>query len=131
MVEMKKVWSRPLTVVQNFEANEYVAACYSGTCNITCGPYYSWNDKDGDGQVDYDLNPLNPSNEVNLWEPVAMSNKACDAEFNGAGSITPVAYYDEAQNKWCSAWYFKGITPQTGRLSTHVTDNYTVTNASC
>ena len=27
MVEMKKVWSRPLTVVQNFEANEYVAAC--------------------------------------------------------------------------------------------------------
>lgn len=26
MVEMKKVWSRPLTVVQNFEPNEYCAS---------------------------------------------------------------------------------------------------------
>lgn len=43
MVEMKKVWSRPLTVVQNFEANEYVAACgasgtvYKFTCNAGGG----------------------------------------------------------------------------------------------
>lgn len=43
MVEMKKVWSRPLTVVQNFEANEYVAACgdenkvYKFTCDAGGG----------------------------------------------------------------------------------------------
>ena len=43
MVEMKKVWSRPLTVVQNFEANEYVAACgdkgtvYKFECNAGGG----------------------------------------------------------------------------------------------
>ena len=47
MVEMKKVWSRPLTVVQNFEANEYVAACgdkgtvYKFECNAGGG---SWGD---------------------------------------------------------------------------------------
>lgn len=45
MVEMKKVWSRPLTVVQNFEANEYVAACgdenkvYKFKCDAVSG---SW-----------------------------------------------------------------------------------------
>ena len=43
MVEMKKVWSRPLTVVQNFEANEYVAACgdenkvYKFKCDAVSG----------------------------------------------------------------------------------------------
>lgn len=43
MLEMKKVWTRPLTVVQNFEANEYVAACgdenkvYKFKCDAVSG----------------------------------------------------------------------------------------------
>lgn len=31
-----KVWKRPRTEVQKFEANEYVAACGSGTIKFTC-----------------------------------------------------------------------------------------------
>lgn len=53
MVEMKKVWSRPLTVVQNFEANEYVAACgdteygvYKFKCDAPRGNLYYY---DGNG----------------------------------------------------------------------------------
>ena len=46
MIEMKKVWSRPLTVVQNFEANEYVAACgdkgtvYKFKCDANSGGFF-------------------------------------------------------------------------------------------
>lgn len=45
----KKVWKRPFTEVQKFEANEYVAACYHGVCNITG---YVFNDTNGNGQYD-------------------------------------------------------------------------------
>ena len=31
---MKKNWEMPKTVVQRFEPNEYVAACYSVVCNV-------------------------------------------------------------------------------------------------
>lgn len=55
MIEMKKVWSRPLTVVQNFEANEYVAACgdkgtvYKFECNAgEKGHRYAVKDSNGD-----------------------------------------------------------------------------------
>lgn len=42
---MEKVWRKPHAVVQKFEANEYVAACITGT--IQCGypgdpNYYGW-----------------------------------------------------------------------------------------
>lgn len=45
----RKVWRRPLTKVQKFEANEYVAACYHGVCNISG---YVFNDTNGNGQYD-------------------------------------------------------------------------------
>lgn len=45
----RKVWRRPLTEVQKFEANEYVAACYHGVCNISG---YVFNDTNGNGQYD-------------------------------------------------------------------------------
>ena len=31
---MKKIWEAPRTVVQGFEPNEYVAACYTLVCAI-------------------------------------------------------------------------------------------------
>ena len=48
----RKVWRRPLTEVQKFEANEYVAACYSVVCNVNAANevekitvlYYHYND---------------------------------------------------------------------------------------
>ena len=45
----RKVWRRPLTKVQKFEANEYVAACYHGVCDISG---YVFNDTNGNGQYD-------------------------------------------------------------------------------
>ena len=52
----RKVWRRPLTKVQKFEANEYVAACYHGVCNISG---YVFNDTNGNGQYDPDVDRYN------------------------------------------------------------------------
>ena len=30
----KKMWKQPMAVVQKFEANEYVAACWNVTCSV-------------------------------------------------------------------------------------------------
>ena len=49
---MKK-WVRPLTEVQNFVANEYVAACgetnkvYKMNCNAPAGDLYYYPNRDG------------------------------------------------------------------------------------
>lgn len=57
MVEMKKVWSRPLTVVQNFEPNEYCASScgeekkvYNFTCDAPAGWLFYY--PNGDGAID-------------------------------------------------------------------------------
>lgn len=46
---MKKAWSTPLLQTEVFEANEYIAACYTGVCNIT-GEVYM--DANGNGVYD-------------------------------------------------------------------------------
>ena len=56
----RKVWRRPLTEVQKFEANEYVAACYHGVCNISG---YVFNDTNGNGQYDPDVDRCDPSGD--------------------------------------------------------------------
>lgn len=61
-----RVWRRPLTKVQKFEANEYVAACYHGVCNISG---YVFNDTNGNGQYDPGVDRYN------------YYNTACDHEY--------------------------------------------------
>lgn len=41
---MKKTWEVPVICVQQFEANEYVAACWSVACSVGFGNYggYDW-----------------------------------------------------------------------------------------
>lgn len=62
----RKVWRRPLTEVQKFEANEYVAACYHGVCNISG---YVFNDTNGNGQYDPGVDRYN------------YYNTACDHDY--------------------------------------------------
>lgn len=41
---MKKRWETPKAMVEEFEANEYVAACWTVACNVGNGNYgdYGW-----------------------------------------------------------------------------------------
>lgn len=52
-MEMKKAWTRPLTTVQQFDANEAISACgdsgvvYKFECNAPGGDVYYYPDSDG------------------------------------------------------------------------------------
>ena len=54
---MKKIWSAPEAIAEQFTANEYVAACgdenkvYKFTCNARRGDLYA--DRDNDGDMDF------------------------------------------------------------------------------
>ena len=37
---MKKAWSAPMLQTEVFEANEYIAACYTGVCDISGEGFY-------------------------------------------------------------------------------------------
>ena len=115
---MKKAYVRPVMAEETFKANEYVATCYSGKCDVTCKSYYHWYDTDRDGRVDPE--------ERGLW-PIS-SNRACEAEFNEKGMITPVAWLDDGE--WRTGVCFVAETPKDGDLSTHVSSSITKTNAS-
>ena len=115
---MKKEYVKPAMESEVFISNEYVAACYSGECDVTCGSYYSWYDADGDERVDPgELGPL----------PIS-GNIACKAEFNEKGMISPVAWFDAGE--WRTGYCFVAETPKNRRYSTHVSSSITETNAS-
>lgn len=73
MVEMKKVWSRPLTVVQNFEANEYVAACgdteygvYKFECDAPEGTLYYYDNSGNAHYVGFTYHPCGETHEASV-----------------------------------------------------------------
>ena len=45
---MKKEYVKPAMESEVFISNEYVAACYSGKCDVNCGDYFHWHDLDKD-----------------------------------------------------------------------------------
>lgn len=47
---MKKQWASPRVLVQAFEANEYVAACWKIKCNVPTG--YGFIDNNGNDRYD-------------------------------------------------------------------------------
>lgn len=52
----KKIWTRPLAEVEQFMANEYVAACWKINCNVPDG--YGYTDNNGNGKYDYNTDTL-------------------------------------------------------------------------
>lgn len=101
----RKVWRRPLTKVQKFEANEYVAACAYGVCNING---YVFEDNNGNGVID-------------SGDDYIYSNDACRSPFivQGVDSPTPennVLVFGSDQVEWGYRWvgiiripYVKGV----------------------
>lgn len=67
---MKKEWVRPLTTVQCFEADEYVAACgdenkvYKFKCDAPAGPLYA----DGEGLLGNSYHPCSATHDAKVSE---------------------------------------------------------------
>ncbi len=95
----RKVWRRPLTEVQKFEANEYVAACYHGVCNISG---YVFNDTNGNGQYDSGVDQYN------------YYNTACDHDYwiEGQDAQLPnknAFVFQDRERKWVQTGDWHGI----------------------
>lgn len=117
---MKKEYVRPMMISEAFVANEYVATCYSGVCDVNCDDFYIWNDTNGNGEYD--------NGEKGAW--VAKGNWGCEQSFNAEGDIRPVVWFKHDRVPY-TGWYFIGpdyYDPE--ETSTHVTTSYKVTNAS-
>lgn len=112
---MKREYVKPVMMGEAFVANEYVATCYSGKCDITGRNFYEWNDKNNNGKVD----------QGELGDLVVWGNDACSKSFNAEGNVKRVATLQGF--KWVTGWYFESYD---GKKDTHVTSGYTVTNAS-
>lgn len=69
---MKKMWNTPRTIVQNFEPNEYVAACFQLVCH-----------RGSEGNP-YDLGYWNGVNETNgvTHSPIGTPHTCADASAN-------------------------------------------------
>lgn len=96
-----RVWRRPLTMVQKFEPNEYVAACAYGVCNMDG---YVFHDYNGNGRIDD-------------GDDYIYSNDACDSPFvvQGVESTVPknnVLVFGSDQLEWGWFWgipYVEGV----------------------
>lgn len=70
MKSMKKIYESPKAYVEEFTPNEYVAACYTGHCNISG---YVFSDTNGDGVY-------NPKTDTYKYK-----NTACNEPYSITG----------------------------------------------
>lgn len=87
---MKKIWSAPEAVAEQFAANEYVAACYLVKCDVPSGRGL-YNESNGVPGLQMESNGDTPADERLLWK-IGLSGcnryhggviRATDPETNG------------------------------------------------
>ena len=103
--KMKKAWSAPLLQTEVFEANEYIAACYTGVCDISGEVFL---DSNGNGVYDRGIDSRKYYNE------------ACGQQYSitGQDSVMP------AKNAFVVDW-FGNATPVWNFDDYHVTTTLT------
>lgn len=105
----KRIWAKPMAVVEQFMANEYVAACYKIKCNVPSGNQL-WNETNGvDGlqtsrgigySADTKLLDSYGMRGCNKWHIGVI--RADDPELNGywvsGNNVTSVHWWNEDLN---------------------------------
>ena len=77
-----RVWKRPLTEVQKFEANEYVAACgdsgvvYKFKCDATAGTLYYY--PGSDGKIDGVYEGTGKAEKMGTYHPCSKTHDEPD-----------------------------------------------------
>lgn len=117
---MKAVYETPKMCMQNFVSNEYIAACYSGKCNIS-GPVYM--DSNHNNQYDKGI------------DQYRYTNDACGHGFTvtGADSPTPslnafVVTEKWVDGYWTGGWLWEGGHWVDGHWETTATPVYNFDN---
>lgn len=103
---MKKIWSAPEAIAEQFAANEYVAECgdenlvYKFTCDAPGGSLYYY--PDSDGTVDGVYNGNGSANYIGSYHP-------CEAKHEAS---TTDAYYDgyiKNTNIWTGETTYRNV----------------------
>lgn len=103
---MRKTWEEPRIIVQDFVANEYVAACYKIRCTTPNGNsvyYRIYEDTNSNGKLDADdeliFRPWGGFAGCNKWHKGVIRDSAPTANgfVTGPGGMnpTPVFYWVE------------------------------------
>lgn len=77
---MSKTWEEPRILVQEFVANEYVAACgeenrvYNFTCDAAAGQLYYY--PQGDGTIDGKYNGIGEPEWIGSYHPCSATHEA-------------------------------------------------------
>lgn len=108
----KKIWTRPLAEVEQFMANEYVAACWKINCNVPRG--YGYQDNNSNGKYDSNSDTLLTPNDRNgprtVWgcgtwhigvQGVPNDGPVANAMWhaNSGGSDYPVYYWRDGRGE--------------------------------
>lgn len=105
---MSKNYTKPTIEIENFEANEYVAACYAFTCDIDDVVY---EDANGNGKLDnYDKN----------WG-FSAKNIACGDTFETKSTKNLMKAFDSKGNP---VWLIKNNNGYHAVSSVQSTDNH-------
>lgn len=108
----KKVWRRPLTEVQKFEANEYCAGCGdSGTtyyfeCNAPGGTLYYY--PRSDGKIDGVYNGYGWAERLGSYHPCSEKHEASTTQgfYDGFVDYNKNRQYDDGEGVivWRGPW---------------------------
>ncbi len=124
----KKMWTQPMAVVQEFVANEYVAACWNVKCSVTGVDAVGGNHRQqfcGDG-THYQIMLDDNSNPVSMTETQTdgLGDLACklytDASYSTPKNISEVKYNEQLY--WTTqyknqTWRHQGTTAGTSNHS--------------
>lgn len=94
---MKKRWETPKAMVEEFEANEYVAACWGVKCDVGWSNDYEWMQGDYKNGVTHALDHCgNSSNQV-IFDDNAdgIADRMIETGTDGLGDLICTIYEDE------------------------------------
>lgn len=94
---MKKNWEMPKTVVQRFEPNEYVAACWGVGCNVNWSNKYEiWQGDYGKGVTHAQDHCGNSSNQVIYdYDEDGTADAMIETGTDGLGDLHCTIYWGE------------------------------------
>ena len=115
---MKREYVKPVMMGEAFVANEYVAACYHGVCNISG---YVFTDNNGNGVYDAGI------------DKYKYYNTACNHDYwiRGQNSELPAKNAFVFQDRQWSLFYWEGVgdpTPVWNFDDTHTTTTMDLQN---
>lgn len=98
---MKKRWETPKAMVEEFEANEYVAACWGVKCDVDWSNRYELNQGDYGNGVTHALDHCgNSSNQVIFDDnDDGIADRMIETGTDGLGDLSCTIYMNENYNE--------------------------------